>query len=153
MRPSKFKMASFNNHKRQLTLIYTNGKQAVLHYSDLGIRSNLVEVWIDKETKGYSLGLKEENGRVDYMPYDQPLLLTKDPESVLQVQIEYLIARIKKRLEEKKMSKRYLAEQLHTSDNQVQRLLNPSLLNKNLPQLYQIAALVGLEMELRLKAA
>jgi hypothetical protein len=48
---------------------------------------------------------------------------------------------------------RYLATQLGTSDNQIQRLLDPSILNKNLEQLYRIALLLGLELEWRVRAA
>jgi hypothetical protein len=40
-----------------------------------------------------------------------------------------------------------LATQLGTSDNQIQRLLDPSVLNKNLEQLYRISLLLGLELE------
>lgn len=153
MKSEKFKFADFNNRKRQLTVVYGSGKKFVVHYSNLGIQSNLTDVWIDKETKGRSIGIQIENGKIEYMPYDQPLAVAKDPEFLLQTHIELLIAQIKKDLHTKKISKRYLAEQLHTSDNQIQRLLNPKILNKNLAQLYQIAALVGLEVELKLKAA
>ncbi|MCK6556598.1 MAG: hypothetical protein L6Q80_11990 [Dehalococcoidia bacterium] len=48
---------------------------------------------------------------------------------------------------------RYLATQLGTSDNQIQRLLDPSILNKNLEQLYRIVLLLGLELEWRIKKA
>jgi hypothetical protein len=142
-------MASFNNRKQQLTVGYTSGKKLSVHYSHLGIRAPITRVWIDSETKGCSLGIELENGRVDYMPYDQPLSIARDPEFLLQTHIELLIAHIKEQLQEKKISKRYLAEQLHTSDNQIQRLLNPAILNKNLFQLYRIAALAGLELELK----
>jgi transcriptional regulator with XRE-family HTH domain len=69
----------------------------------------------------------------------------------LQIHIERIIAKIKRAIEKKKISKRYLAEQLGTSDNQIQRLLNPSILNKNLCQLYKVADLVGLEFEVKIR--
>jgi len=83
------------------------------------------------------------------MPYDQPLALNKDPKYLLQNQIETLIAKINFALKQKKMSKGYLARRLNTSDNQIQRLLNPKILNKNLTQLYRIASLLELEIELK----
>ena len=53
----------------------------------------------------------------------------------------------------KKISKKYLARQLKTSDNQIQRLLNPNILNKNLIQLYKLAYLLNLEFEVHLTEA
>lgn len=87
------------------------------------------------------------------MPYDQPLALAKDPESLLRNQMEHVVARIRDALTKKRISKRYLATQLGTSDNQIQRLLDPEILNKNLEQLYRLATLVGLELEWRAKRA
>lgn len=153
MKNIKFKKAEFNNRKKHLVVTYTSGKKISLHYSHLDIRSPIRKVWVDKETRGQSLGLQFENGKTDFLPYDQPLALVKDPEFLLQNQIEMLTARIKEVIHSKKISKRYLAEQLHTSDNQIQRLLNPKILNKNLSQLYQMGALLGLELEISMKAA
>lgn len=124
-----------------------------LHYSQIGLNQPLIEAWIDKETKGKSVGLRQRDGIVDYMPYDQPLALVFDPDFMLQNHVEVLIAEIKKAIRKQGISKRYLAGQLGTSDNQVQRLLNPGILNKNLSQLYHMAALLGLDMELHLKKA
>ena len=153
MKEHKFKSASFNNRKKQLDVFYASGKKVALHYGPSGIKSNIQEVWIDKETRGQSIGIKYDDGKVDYMPYDQPLAIIKDPEFLLQTHIEILISRIKEAIRASRISKRYLAEQLNTSDNQVQRLLNPKILNKNLSQLYHIVSLLGLEVEIRSKAA
>ncbi len=149
----KFSKVVFNNRKKQFSFTYAAGKKAMVHYSQLGIGSNVKESWIDRETNGQSVGVRFEDGTVDFIPYDQPLALVKDPDFLLQNQIEILTARIKEAIRERKISKRYLAEQLATSDNQIQRLLNPKILNKNLSQLYQIAALLGLELQISLKAA
>lgn len=153
MKDIKFKTVTFQNRKKQLTVVYTSGKRLILHYGSLGIRKNIHEAWVDRETGARSVGLRYEDGSEDFMPYDQPLSIVKDPAFLLQTQIETLTARIKEAIGTHKISKRYLAEQLHTSDNQIQRLLNPKILNKNLGQLYQIGALVGLELEIRSKAA
>ena len=153
MKDRKFKSVSFNNRKKQMTVTYTSGKKATLHFRPLGIQSNVLEAWIDKETRGQSIGIRYDDGRVDYLPYDQPLALIKDPEFLLQTHIENLISRIKEAIQASRISKRYLAEQLKTSDNQIQRLLNPKILNKNLSQLYHLASLLGLEVEIRSKAA
>lgn len=153
MKNRKFGKVLFNNRKKQISFKYTSGKEVMVHYSQLGIRSNIRESWIDQETNGQSVGVRFEDSTINFIPYDQPLALVKDPDFLLQNQIEILTARIKETIKAQKISKRYLAEQLGTSDNQVQRLLNPKILNKNFSQLYQIAALLGLELQISLKAA
>ena len=153
MKNKKFKKVSFNNHKKQLTVTYISGKQISVHYSHLGVKANILEAWVDQETRGQSIGMRFADGTTDFMPYDQPLALGKDSDYLLQTHIELIIARIKEAIRVKKISKKYLAEQLHTSLNQIQRLLNPELVNKNLSQLYHIASLLGLEVEIGLKAA
>lgn len=153
MRSKKFKSVSFNNRKKQITVTYTSGKTYYIHYSSLSIKQNIKDIWIDKETRGQSLGIQLADNSIDYMPYDQPLAITQDSDYILQNQIEVMISQIKDVLKKKKVSKKYLARQLNTSDNQIQRLLNPKILNKNLTQLYKMAALLGLQLELNLQEA
>ncbi|MEK7396938.1 MAG: hypothetical protein AAB116_08385 [Candidatus Poribacteria bacterium] len=153
MKAVKIRSGEFNNRKKVLTVYYMNGKAIEVHYSQLGIKKNLGAVWVDKETRGHSLGLRFDDGKEDYMPYDQPLALTKDPEYLLQTHVERLTAVIKATIKERRISKRFLADQLGTSDNQIQRLLNPTILNKNLEQLYKVATIIGLEFEWHIKKA
>ncbi len=153
MKSHKIKKASFNNRKKELFTEYESGKKFTLHYGQLGIKQNLLSVWVDKETDGLSLGIKLEDGSEEYMPYDQPLMLCHDPEYTLQTDIERLIAYIRETIQKQKISKKYIAEQLCTSTNQVQRLLDPKILNKNLAQLYKTSALLGLELEWQIKRA
>lgn len=153
IKEKKFKEVVFNNRKKQLELTYTSNRKIIVHYSQLGIQSNISNAWIDKETKGKSIGMRFENDKIDYLPYDQPLAIIKDPEFMLQNQVEILVANIKEVLAKKRISKTYLAQQLGTSNNQIHRLLNPKILNKNLTQLYRIASLLNFDMEIHLKAA
>ncbi|MEK7790662.1 MAG: hypothetical protein AAB309_03445 [Deltaproteobacteria bacterium] len=145
---TKIKSVSFNNRKKLLDVTYTSGHKVSIHYSSLGIRKNLNDAWIDPESGKRSIGLELSDGSVDYMPYDQPLAIVKDPNFLLQSHIEALIATIKLIIKRKRISKRYLAHQLNTSDNQIQRLLNPAILNKNLKQLYAIANLLDLDLKI-----
>jgi hypothetical protein len=151
MKNLKFVSATFSNKKKQIEVCYSNGKVAVVHFGALGVKKLLKEIEVDRETRGKSLKLIFSDGSVDYLPYDQPLALTNDPEYLLQVHIERVIAKIRAAIVKKGISKRYLAERLDTSDNQIQRLLNPEILNKNLSQLYKIADLVGLDFEVHIK--
>jgi hypothetical protein len=153
MKAVKIKSADFNNRRRTISVVYTSGKVVPVHYAQLGIKQNIESVWTDKETRGRSLGIRFEDGTEDFMPYDQPLALSKDSDYLLRIQMERLTAYIKKTISENRISKRYLAEQLNTSDNQIQRLLNPAILNKNLEQLYKIAMLLGLELNWQIKKA
>ena len=147
----KFKSVKCSNKKKEIYIVYTSGKTAVIHYSSLGISHHIKNIRVDKETSGKSLKIEFVNGRVDYLPYDQSLFLIKDPEYMLHNHIENIISRINEEIKRKKMSKKHIARQLKTSDNQVQRLLNPNILNKNLPQLYKLASLLGLEFKVSVK--
>jgi len=153
MKQQRFKAVTFNNRKRQLTVSYRSGKELTVPYMPLGITKTIAEATVDKETGHRSVKIVYQDGTTDYLPYDQPLALSRDPEFLLQQHIEILTADIKEALRAKKISKRYLAEQLQTSDNQIQRLLNPKILNKNLHQLYEVADLVGLQIQLHTVAA
>lgn len=153
MKDKKFKSVSFDNKKKRIIFTYFSGKRVSVHYGALGIKKNIKDAFIDKETKNQSIKFDFEDGTSDYMPYDQPLAATKDPGFILKTHIETVIACIKAELKNSKISKKYLAEKLKTSDNQIQRLLNPAILNKNLEQLYKIASLLGLEFEIKLNKA
>ena len=147
MRTEKIRGARFDNRKRTLAITYTSGKSVEVHYGQLGIRKKVAQVWVDKETRGRSVGIRLLDGTEETMPYDQPLALVKDPEYLLRCQMERVVARIREVLARKRIAKRYVAAQLGTSDSQIQRLLNPDILHKNLEQLYRIATLAGLEFK------
>jgi len=153
MRNSNYKNVSFSNKKKLLIFTYFSGKVIKVHYDSLGIKTNIEKAWVDKETNKKSIGIRFTNGRNDYIPYDQPLAIAKDPDYLLQNHIEIIIARIKDAIKKKNISKRYLVCQLKTTDNQIQRLLNPNILNKNLGQLYKLANLLNLEFEIIIKRA
>ncbi len=149
----KFKSARFSNKKKEVSIVYTSGKKAAVHYGSLGITDPIKQIGVDEETSDRSLKIEFVNGKTDYMPYDQPLFLIRDPEYMLRDHIENIVARINEEIDSKKISKKYLARQLKTSDNQVHRLLNPCIVNKNLTQLYKLGWLLGLEFEVSVKAA
>jgi len=153
LKDKKFKSVFFNNRKKQVTVEYVTGKKVTIHLGQLGIKKNIRRAWIDSETAKQSIGFEFSDRTFDFMPYDQPLALIGDPDFLLQTHIELITARIKGEIKEQRISKRYVAERLGTSDNQVQRLLNPKILNKNLEQLYRVAALLNLRFEIRLKDA
>lgn len=153
MKTERIRTVRFNNRKRALEVEYASGKMIEVHYGQLGIAQKLSAAWVDKETRGRAVGMRLEDGSEAHMPYDQPLALARDPEYQLRTHVERLLAHICRALAEKRISKRYLAQQLHTSDNQIQRLLDPSILNKNLEQLYAVAVLLGLELEWRVRRA
>lgn len=153
MKSEKLKNVDINNRTKQMVITYTSGKKVSLHYGQIGIKKNISKAWVDAETGKRSVGFEFEDGSQEFMPYDQPLALAKDPDYLLQNDIEVLTAKIKAEIKKQSISKRFLAHHLGTSDNQVQRLLNPEILNKNLEQLYRIASILGLEFELKLNTA
>ena len=98
------KSATFSNRKKEISVVYVTGKEAAVHYRSPDIGKNIKEVWIDKETKDRTLGLRFEDGTADYMPSDQPFL-TKDPDYMLQNHIENIVSHINEEVSRKKISK------------------------------------------------
>ncbi|MBI2027715.1 MAG: hypothetical protein HYS98_07960 [Deltaproteobacteria bacterium] len=142
-----------NNRKKELTLTYSNKKKITVHYGQIGIISNLRNATVDPESSGHAFVLEKEDGKREFVPYDVPLLLSKDPDYLYQTEIEELIADIKLKMREKGISKKYLARQLKTSDMQVERLLNPNIINKNFEQLHYIAYILGMNLYFEMKKA
>ena len=103
MRQTKFKTVDFSNRRRELYLTYSCGKKVTLHFSMLGIeKEKIASARVDEETGGKSAVLEFANGAVDYLPYDQPLHILKDPDYLLQEHIELVIAQIKAEMRKKK---------------------------------------------------
>ena len=90
----RIRAVRFDNRKRVLHLDYASGKHIEAHYGHLGITQKVVEVWVDKETRGHAIGIRLQDGREEYMPYDQPLALARDPEYLLRTQLERVLARV-----------------------------------------------------------
>ena len=143
----KIKTVNFCNRKKRLFLKYTNNKVYEVHYSELGLDQKIINAWVDKETKAMTAVLMLEDNSEEYLSFDQPLYLRKDPEYMLRLHIERVIADIKMEIKHKKISIAYLRDKLQTSDSQIRRLLDPSNLNKNLTQLYKIADILGLNLK------
>ena len=119
--PSKNTTLSY--YKRQTTFIffflvnqdhYTSEKLVKIHYRDLGINKKIENIKVDKETGQKSLIIKFTDGKYDFLPYDQPLHIIGDPEYLLQNHIENIIAQIKTKISQKKISVSHLAKQLKT---------------------------------------
>ncbi len=153
MKSKKIKSVTFSNKTKEIEIEYASKKRYSVHYGQLGIHQNILKAWVDRETGNQSIGFEFEDGSVDYMPYDQPLALNKDPDYLLQDQIEHLVLELNETIKKKGISKKYIAKKLETSENQIFRLLNPSILNKNLEQLYQIAFILNKQIEIELKDA
>lgn len=150
MKAIKFKSVTFCNKQKKIKMVYTLGKIVTLPYKSLGIQKNIKNITIDKETNKKTLILEFIDDTKEFLPYDQPLYIVQDPEYMLQNHIEQLIASIKEQLYCRKISKKYLARHLNISEYQIQNLLNPYRLNKNLQHLYQLAHFLGLEMQFKI---
>ena len=151
MKIPKLKKIEFNNRKKEFDVFYKSGQKVTLHFGQLGIQSNLLAAGVDPESKGIAFFYKTETGAEDFVPYDIPLILAKDPDYLFQIEVEELTADIKKKMESKGITKKFLARSLGTSDIQIQRLLNADNPNKNFLQLNKIAHILGLNLSLKLQ--
>lgn len=154
MKPKKLKNVTYNNRKKEIGIEYQRGKSVVLHYSQLGIKNQqLVRAGVDPESNGIAFFYETASGEKEFVPYDVPLILDNDADYLFQTEIEELIADIKRKMQEKGVSKKYLARSLGTSDMQIERLLNPDNPNKNFLQLNKIAKILGLSLKIQLTDA
>ena len=124
-------------------------KNVWLTYKELGICKNIKNIQIDKETGQKSLIIEFVDGSKEFLPYDQPLYLAQDSDYMLHSTIENVVVCLKEELLHKKISKKKLAQKLHISEQQIQKLLNPHVLNKNLKQLYQLADFLKLKIQIK----
>ncbi|MBF0492642.1 MAG: hypothetical protein HQM15_07670 [Deltaproteobacteria bacterium] len=151
MKDLKIKSVEADNKKKLIHLTYSSDKKISITYESLGIRIPIERIWVDAETRGKSVGFLLNNGETNYMPYDQALAIVKDPEYMIQNQMEIIVAKIKLLLE-KKISGKKIDLKNNLSKTKIHTLLK-SLAKKNLVQLYQIASSLGLEIEIALKKA
>ena len=142
MKHTKFKTVEFNNKKRVFILTYTSGLVVECPYSSLGIKNKIVEAGPDKEVGNHSFFFVLENGEKDYVPYDQPLHISNNPDYMRQELMFDLTMKIKQIIETAGISKRELARSLKTSVTQINRLLDQTNYTKDLSRLIQIASLL-----------
>lgn len=153
MRHKRFKKVALNNKKRVFHLEYTSGLKIECPYSALRIRNKVVEAGPDKESGKHSFYFILENGRKEFVPFDQPLHIVQNPEYVKQNTLYEVTKQINEFVEREKVSKRELARRLGTSLSQLSRLLDTSNYEKELSRLIELAAVLNYEFEWEFKKA
>jgi DNA-binding Xre family transcriptional regulator len=143
MKHKKFKKVEFDNKKR--VFHYTSGLKLECPYSSLKIKDKVVDAGPDPEVRGHSFFFTLENGKIDYVPYDQPLHIVQNPDYVREQTLYEMTKQLKEFVLKAKISKRELARRLHTSMSQLNRLLDTTNYNKDLSRLIEIAAILNYE--------
>jgi hypothetical protein len=151
MKHTKFKKVEFNNKKRVFKLSYNSGLVVECPYAALGIKEKVVEAAPDKEVGGHSFYFILENGKQDYVPFDQPLYISNNPDYMRQELMFELTMNILSIIEDVGISKRELARSLKTSVTQINRLLDQTNYNKDLSRLIQIASLLNYDFDWEFK--
>lgn len=153
MKHRQFKKAVFDNRKRVFHLEYTSNLKLECPYSALGIRGGVLESGLDEETGGHSFYFVLENGKKDYVPYDQPLHIVQHPEYVRQHTLYEVTKQLNQFIEREKVPKRELARRLGTSLSQLARLLDTTNYKKELSRLIELAAMLNYEFKWSFKKA
>lgn len=143
MKHKKFKHVTFDNKKRVFHLEYTTGLRVECPYSALGIREGVTQAAPDSEVGNHSFYFVLKSGKRDYVPYDQPLHIVREPEYAREEALYEITLAINEFIRKEKIPKRELARRLNTSMSQLGRLLNPANYNKELSRLIQIAAMLN----------
>ena len=153
MKHKKYRSVAFNNKKKVFVLNYTSGLEIECPYSRLGIKSNVVETGLDKETGNHCFYFVLEDGEKDYITNDQPLYIVRNPDYVKHETLFKVTVELQNVIAIKNISKRELARSMNTSVTQINRLLDQTNYKKDLSRLIEMAAVIGYEFELSLKKA
>jgi len=153
MKHKKFKAVTFDNKKRVFHLEYASGLKINCPYSSLEIREKVVEAAPDHEAGDHSFYFMLENGKKDYVPYDQPLHVVQNPDYIKQQTLFEMTKTINEFIRKEKVPKRELARRLNTSMSQLSRLLDTTNYKKELARLIEIAAMLDYEFKWQFKKA
>lgn len=151
MKHKKFRRVEFDNKKRLFRLGYTSGLKVECPYSALGIRGKVVEAAPDKEVGRHSFYFILDDGKKDYVPFDQPLHIAQHPEYVRQQTLYEVTRQLSEFIAREKVPKRELARRLGTSMSQLLRLLDTTNDKKELSRLIELAAMLNYEFKWEFK--
>ncbi|OFZ81320.1 MAG: hypothetical protein A2583_10355 [Bdellovibrionales bacterium RIFOXYD1_FULL_53_11] len=153
MKHRKFKNIAFDNKKRVFNLEYNTGLRIMCPYFALGIKGKVIEAAPDPEVGGHSFYFILDNGKKDYVPFDQPLHIVQNPEYVKERTLFQMTKRLNEFIRQEGVSKRELARRLSTSLSQVARLLDTTNYKKELSRLIEIAAMLNYDFKWEFKKA
>lgn len=151
MNHTKFKKVEFNNKKKVFRLTYNSGLTVECPYIAFGIKEKVIDAGPDKEVGNHSFYFVLESGKQDYVPFDQPLYISNNPDYMRQELMFELTMKIQNMIENAGISKRELARSLKTSVTQINRLLDQTNYNKDLSRLIQIASLLNYDFDWEFK--
>lgn len=143
MKHKRFKRVVFDNKKRVFRLEYTSGLRIECPYFSLGIRRKVVDARPDPETGGHSFAFTLDDGTTDYVPFDQPLHIARNPEYVKEQTLYEMTKQLNEFIRREGISKRGLARRLKTSPAQLARLLDPTNYRKSMSRLVEIGAILN----------
>ncbi|MDO8526835.1 MAG: hypothetical protein Q7T03_04000 [Deltaproteobacteria bacterium] len=153
MKHKKFKKVAFDNKKRVFHLQYTSGLKMECPYSALGIKGRVIEAASDSEAGHHSFYFMLENGKKEFVPFDQPLHIAQNPEYVKQQTLYEVTKQLNELIKRAKTPKRELARRLGTSLSQLSRLLDTTNYKKELSRLIELAAMLNYEFKWQFKKA
>ena len=153
MKHQKFKKAQFDNKKRVFHLEYTSGLKLDCPYSALKIRGKVVDSCPDPEVGKHSFYFTLENGKTDYVPFDQPLYIASNPEYIKEQTLFEMTKKLQEFIRLAKIPKREVARRLNTSVSQLNRLLDTTNYKKELSRLIEIATILNYEFHWSFKKA
>jgi len=143
MKHRKFKNVEIDNRKRIFRLEYTSGLKLDCPYFSLGIRGKVVTAAPDPETGAHSFFFTLDDGRTDYVPFDQPLHIARNPEYIKEQTLHAMTKQLNEFIRREKVAKRVLARRLNTSPSQLERLLDPANYQKEMSRLVEIGAILN----------
>lgn len=153
MKHNKFKAVEYDNKKKAFHLEYSSGLKIDCPYSALGIKGTVIDAAPDKESGRHSFYFDLENGKREFVPFDQPLHIVQHPTYVREQTLYEVTKQLNEFIKKSKISKREFARRLGTSLSQLSRLLDTTNYNKELSRLIELAAMLNYEFVWEFKKA
>ena len=116
-------------------------------------KGKVIEAAPDLEDGGHSFYFVMENGKKDYVPFDQPLHIVQNPSYVKEYTLFQMTKKLNEFIKAEGVSKRELARRLDTSLSQLTRLLDTTNYKKELSRLIEITAMLNYKFKWEFKRA
>ncbi|MNJ99746.1 hypothetical protein D3C87_175270 [compost metagenome] len=153
----KIKSVSVNNRKKTVEIELVNHRVLTLPFEKLQLKPSaqdpLVGIYVDSELAQKAVTYTLKSGKEDSIHLEAFLDFNKDPDYLKNLLLYKLTLEVLSHLKKSSLSKNEITRRLKTSPSQLARLLDPKNKTKTVDNMLKLLAVLGCEVELKVKAA
>ena len=151
----KIRHVTVNNRKARLELTVYSGETFSMPFAKLGSRptahNRISAAFVDKELAREAVTYTLQSGDEGFVHIDQVLEYNQDPSYLAELLVHKLTVEARARMEKSGLSRREIAQRMHTSLPQLYRLLDPTNTRKSVGQLISLLHLLDCDVDLVVK--